>query len=441
MSLESLVNVSISSTSVNVQQAGFGLPMVLSANASFPERFRTYTDLAGLVTDGFATDSPEYLAAASMLAQSPSPGTFAVGRMANKPVQVYTIDISTLTADTDYSVTCAGEGVTTTTVTVDSASLTDFALATALAAEIDGVTGANYSASSVGSLITVSGTAAGDFFSMEISDLNRMEMQQVGLDPGVTADLTAISDENDSYYFILNPYNSEAMINSVAAYAESADKIFVAGSNDSRSATLAVGGGDPFDDLKTNAYARTAGLYHPSPIEFADAAFVGKNAPKDPGSITWNYKTLAGIPAVPLTSTHITNLKAKYANFYRTVAGVNITDGGGKVGANEYIDVVRGKDWITARIAEAIFARLAGSDKIPFTNAGVAVVQSEVSSVLSLAVDRGILSDDPAPVVTVPFVADVATADKSNRLLRDVEFTATLAGAIHTLIITGVVSV
>jgi hypothetical protein len=335
----------------------------MSAGATFPERVRTYTDLAGLVTDGFAVDSAEYLCASSMLAQSPSPATFAIGRLANSPTMVYEIDVASLSANTDYEVTCAGEGVTTTTVTVDSASLTDSALATALASAIGSVTGANYGAASVGSLITVSGTAAGDFFSMEINDLNRMAVEQVGLDPGFTSDLTAIADENDGWYFVVNPYSSAATIPAVAAYAEANDKLYVAGSNDSRSATLAVGGTDPLDDLKTSAYARTAGLYHPSPVSFADAAWVGKGSPKNPGSITWNYKTLAGIPSTNLTSTHITNLQAKYANYYHTIAGVNITDGGGKVSANEYIDVVRGEDWMIARIAERVFARLAGSSR------------------------------------------------------------------------------
>jgi len=41
--------------------------------------------------------------------------------------------------------------------------------------------------------------------------------------------------------------------------------------------------------------------------------------------------------------------------------------------------------------------------------------------------------------ITVPAVADVDPNDKANRLLPDVEFEATLAGAVHKVKIHGVV--
>jgi hypothetical protein len=40
--------------------------------------------------------------------------------------------------------------------------------------------------------------------------------------------------------------------------------------------------------------------------------------------------------------------------------------------------------------------------------------------------------------VTVPDVADTDPTDRANRLLRDVRFTARLAGAIHKVIVRGV---
>ena len=53
----------------------------------------------------------------------------------------------------------------------------------------------------------------------------------------------------------------------------------------------------------------------------------------------------------------------------------------------------------------------------------------------------GGLAADPAPVVTAPKVADVAAADKVARRLPDIDFTATLAGAVHEVVISGVISV
>ena len=443
MSLDSIVQVTIGSTTVNVTAAGFGLPLICSANATFPQRYRTYTDLAGVVTDGFATTSPEYLMATQLKSQSPAGPTFAIGRLENKPTQVYTVEIATLVADTDYSIIVEGEGVTTTTVTVDSASLTDTALATALASGIDAVTGANFTAASgATTTVTATGDAAGNWFSLEVVGVSgNMEIQQTQVDPGYSADLTAIANENNDWYFILNPYDSEPIINGIAAYAEANSKIYFASTNDSRSGNDALGGADPLDDLKTSAYDRSTGIYHPSPAGFAGASWCGGGAAKDPGSLNWNFMQLSALAATDVTSTHKTNIEAKYGNFYTTIAGLNVTQGGGKVGSGEYIDVIRGDDWVVARIQEGIYAKLVALDKIPYTDAGIAIVQNEVESVMKQAVRMGIYAASPAPVVTVPRVIDVVTADKASRTLRDVNFTATRAGAVNSVIVTGVVSV
>jgi hypothetical protein len=119
---------------------------------------------------------------------------------------------------------------------------------------------------------------------------------------------------------------------------------------------------------------------------------------------------------------------------------VNVTNGG-KVSSNEFADVIRFRDWLKAQIAEDVFAALAGADKIPFTDAGVSVIEGLVRDVLKRGIAVGGLADDPAPEVTVPLVADVSSANKTARLLPDVKFTATLAGAIHKTTISGVVSV
>ena len=61
-------------------------------------------------------------------------------------------------------------------------------------------------------------------------------------------------------------------------------------------------------------------------------------------------------------------------------------------------------------------------------------------AVLRLAVANDILVDNDNLTVLVPKVADVSTADKANRILPDVEFNGDLAGAIHKITISGVVS-
>jgi hypothetical protein len=134
------------------------------------------------------------------------------------------------------------------------------------------------------------------------------------------------------------------------------------------------------------------------------------------------------------------NLRAKKANTYQTVAGRDIT-WEGTVADGDFIDTTRGIDWLEDDMQKGVFGALANSDKIPYTNAGVAVITAEVAASLKRAVARGILSGDPQPVVTAPKVADVDATDKGARNLPDVKFSGTLAGAIHKVTISGVISV
>lgn len=92
-------------------------------------------------------------------------------------------------------------------------------------------------------------------------------------------------------------------------------------------------------------------------------------------------------------------------------------------------------------MTKAVFGALASANKIPYTNAGVALIENEIRGSLNRAIAAGILSDDPEPVLTVPKVANVAAVDKGVRLLPDVKWSGTLQGAIHKVSISGVISV
>lgn len=439
MSLSEHVSLTITQDTVGVARAGFGIPLILSMYAAFAERVRFYTALVD-VADDFAVTTPEYLAARAMFSQSPKPEMIAIGRAANKPTAVYTLNITAVRNSYTYSIDVVGEGVTTTTVEYTSdASATDGEIVAGLVAALNLVTGKNFTAAGATSPFTVTANAAGEWFSLEVNPAD-IKVARTDADPGVATDLTAIALENDSWYALCAPgWNSNAQILAIAAHIEAIRKIYIADCSDSESVTLAVSGSDTLDDLKTAAYARTAAMYHPSPADMAGAAWLGRVLPIDPGSDSWKYKTLAGVNPVTLTATHRVNLRAKKANTYQTIAGLNIT-WEGTTADGDFIDVQRGLDWIDDDMTKSVYEALAGSDKIPYTNAGVAQIEGAVRGSLSRAVSMGILADDPEYTVTVPLVSAVSNADKALRLLPDVKFSATLAGAVHKVEIDGVVS-
>ncbi len=440
MALSNHVSLTITTDSVGVARAGFGVPLILSHNAAWVERIRFYTSVSDVAGD-FVTTSPEYLAAAAMFAQSPHPAKIAIGRAANKPTQKYEFTPIAINSH-EYQITVEGEGVTTTTVSYTSDATATVAEITAgLTTQLNGVTGKNYTAVDGATKITITGDSAGNWFSLELGDPgSEGKIEQTHIDPGVAADLTAISDEDDSWYALCTLYNSNSLVTAAAAWINAKKKIYVFAVNESEAITKAVGNSDTLDDMYTSAYGRVAGVYHPSPADFCDAAWMGRCLPTDAGAITWKFKTLQGVSAITMTETHRTNLVNRKANFLRNVAGQNIMQEG-TTADGDFIDVQRGIDWLDDDMSKAVFIALAGADKIPYTDAGVAVVEAEVRASLQRAVARGILASSPEPTVSVPTVASVATVDKTARNLPDVKFSGTLAGAIHKATISGVVSV
>lgn len=290
--------------------------------------------------------------------------------------------------------------------------------------------------------LTVTGSAAGDWFSLAISDATLMSNKMTHADPGIAADLTAILTENDGWYALLTTFNSQALVLAAASWTEAQSLIYLPDVVDTGSINTVGGNGgtdDVLDALHSHAYNRTAGSYHPSPINMFSAGWAGNMLPYDPGSATWKFKTLSGVLPVTLTATQRTNIRARKGNTYQTVAGRNITWEGTIAGGTfGFIDVTQGLDWLEDDMTKGVFGALAGSAKIAYTDAGIAIIRSEVKASLKRAVQMGIIDDNF--VVTVPTAASVSAADKAARALRNVSFTATLQGAIHEVFIDGVVA-
>lgn len=205
--------------------------------------------------------------------------------------------------------------------------------------------------------------------------------------------------------------------------------------------TTTQDGLDVAQELEDNNYDRTALVYTETTANNTDAAWTGRNAPENPGSITWKFTKLSSIVADNLLAAERTIVLGKNVSLFSEFGGVDIMEEG-KVSGDEFIDTMRGTDWIITEIQSDVYAGLVNEPKkVPYTTAGMTVIMNLVRGALQRGVLRGVLADDPAPVVTIPDIADVSTADKTARLLQNVAFTATYSGAIHKTIITGNISV
>lgn len=264
-------------------------------------------------------------------------------------------------------------------------------------------------------------------------------------DATIADGLNAIQAASQDWYawMIIPPGTYADDVKAAAAWNETQKKIFFQSTGDANVLDSGVETDLAFF-FKNLAYDRTITAYHPNSQDTASQAWLeagwpGEALPYDPGSQTWAYKTISGVAAYGLTSGQRTAALAKNANVYTTLGGVNVTQFG-KVASGEYIDIIRGLDWLESRLQEEVYGNLVNNRKIPFTDEGVALIENAVRGVLREAADAGLLVAESI-TVSVPLVANVSSANKIARNLPDVKFTATLQGAIHTVEIDGTVTV
>jgi hypothetical protein len=85
-SLDDVVDITITVGSVAAARATFNQGLILGSSTVIPSvagtnpRVRKYTSLSAMLTDGFTTSSPEYIAAEVYFAQNPAPNAVYIGR-------------------------------------------------------------------------------------------------------------------------------------------------------------------------------------------------------------------------------------------------------------------------------------------------------------------------------------------------------------------------
>jgi hypothetical protein len=137
-----------------------------------------------------------------------------------------------------------------------------------------------------------------------------------------------------------------------------------------------------------------------------------------------------------LTDTQRSALDGKNGNYYISAGGLALTYPG-KTASGEWFDVTRFVDWLQARLRERLIGLLANNAKVPFTDAGIALVVAEIRAQLQQGVAVGGLAESPAFTISAPLASDVSSVDRAARTLPDVTFSARLAGAIHAIELTG----
>ena len=184
---------------------------------------------------------------------------------------------------------------------------------------------------------------------------------------------------------------------------------------------------------------------NPVANSYLHVAAVAKSLSYTAGSETWAYKQLAAVNPATFSGALKKSLQDGHSNYFIQAAGKNIAMNA-QVRAGEWIDVIRGRDWLQNDMQLRIFNLLIMNPKIPFTNSGITMVQNEMIASLKSATRRGIVAEDeydedgalvPGFTTSVPNAMSLTATQKASRILTDCRFSARLAGAIHAIRVDG----
>lgn len=445
--LDRIVNVQISLNTTAIKEQSFSDLLVLGAHTLSVNRVLVVTQADELIELGMSAADPLYMAVRDSFKQIPTLNRIYVGR---QQVDDAAITV-TAAAEAAYSVTLTwrdaqGAVQTATAVYTGLAADTPAAIATGLVGAIN-ATAAPVTATATAAVVSIDADVAGAAFGLSVA--GNLTINAATSTETPTEALTECRAENGDWYGVVLASRAEADILDAAEWVEANQKLQFVGSADPGIIDAALST-DLASKLKAKNYFRTACWYHAlAASEWLESAVAANRFTFYPGAETWANVKLAGITADNLREGQAQAAFNKNANTFEPFRNFAITQGG-KVAAGEWIDVIRFRDWLAEQIKIAVVSALINVKgqlgKVAYTDGGIQIVTNAMRGVLELGVARGGIAPEevdedgrkiPSYTVSAPLSANVPFNDKANRILRDVSFTARLAGAIHAVEIKG----
>lgn len=260
------------------------------------------------------------------------------------------------------------------------------------------------------------------------------------------AETLARANKEAAFYGIhITAFREPEDVQAAIAWAEANEKLFAFEYDDYANCPV-----------KNFSYYRSFGMYagdpdgyedeeKPSENQYAALAWMAKCFGYDPGTETWHLKELAAIVPSALSADQKKKLEEQHINTFRRYAGCNCTIGGYTL-AGEWIDVIRFRDWLKAEMQMNVFNALKANRKVPYTDAGIGLIEGKMEETLKKGQDIGGIApneyDTDGNVISgytviVPKASDLTEAERKSRKLKGCHYTARLAGAIHAVEIEG----
>lgn len=442
--IDRIVNVAISLNTTAIKEQNFSDILVLGAHALAVNRILVVTEPGELLDLGIASSDPLYVAVRDAFKQIPTVSRVFVGR---RHVETSRATVTRATAS-DYTISLSWRGSNGAVEKADAtvtgqASDTPQSIATALVVAI-AAGDAPVTATAVGAEVSVTADEAGQAVAIGIRG-------NLALAAPASTELPSVSlneclRESGDWYGVALASRVEADVLDAAEWVESNERLFGVSSDQAGIIDAAVST-DIASKCQQKQYFRTHVWYHgQAKTEALEAAITANRFTYYPGGETWANARLSGITYDNLAEGAALAAHAKNANTFEQMRNFAVTQNG-KVAAGEWIDVIRGRDWLAEQVKINVASQIINANgKVPFTDDGILIIVNGVRQALMLGQTRGLIALDeiddagrkiPGFVISVPRSASISPNDKANRILRDLKFSARLAGAIHVAEIKG----
>lgn len=447
MAIADIVSVVVSIQDSAPKAVAFDTPLIVAKAPYVGSRLYNISPagLAAMVTDGFATYSRAYQLMSRMSGQSGGAGSaYVYSRIAQQTHLLdLTVDITKTRVGQVLSFDIAYQGVEST-ITVTIVTNTVDAILDLVEAAIDasatGIAGVGVAPdNATATKLTLTADVAGDFILIDLGGDPSFSIEDVSTaGSGFAAELAAVKGVlGESVYGLLIDGFSETEINLAAAFVEANQMVFLGQSPDQE--ILESGQTDDVaSDLVAASYTRSAVCFTRNMSSDWAAGLLGLMLGQVAGSATWAFKQIAGATADALSATHFSAARAKRALLYTTDRGVAHT-WDGFAASGRFFDITHGVDFLKADLETRVYQQFLNQPKIPFNATGLAIIETAMRGALTASEASGLI--EPGWTITFPSLVGYSTVDKAARLLRTVNFTAVLTGAIHKVTIAGVLTI
>jgi len=424
--IDQIIEITITRETTAPSTASFNIPVFISTFTNFSERARVYTDFDGLKTD-FPSGNVYTWGSKVFGQEGVRPPSVVIGR---RQVDSVNGSIGTVANSTVYSLKINNTLFSITS----SGSATAINIVSALKAAYDAgpISGITFTNNGDGTFV-IGVTASGTGWSIIPSD----NVNLVNVTPTETwpQALAAVQVVANNWYALNADTHAKTDILAIAEAIQPQHKIYITSTSDNDVPSSAST--DVATALSEGGYTRTCLVYSTQASSYPEAVWLGSQLPRTVGSNDWDFKQGAGLTPDNLTDTQRVNLRAKNANMFTTVAGVNVFQDG-NMADGKPIDEIIITDWTYSRLQEAIYFVLINSLKIPFTRAGFTIIENRIRSVLAQGVANGAYA---SYTVTSPDPLLISPTQRANRIAGDFKFTAVLAGSVRKVVIKGTLTV